>query len=598
MPYDDLQFLDAMKPLGQFREIVESGGGLYKLALVADSLCRTLDAAEQDGLRARIEMLLLDKNFMHRASHFDDYGPWRAKNNNAYVGEWVHARGLAKDRFKSLPKCLDNLKWFESGVTSTLDHFSSLEDLIRVSVALSKVVEELKSKRGVETLISPAIETRDCALCIDWSGKKPSVDFEMTTLSDVLGSYEAARLLSARAAEKAAAQYYQSLGERVEDVSVTQLEGSDGQWKDFDLLVGQRPIDVKNARKSFSSPNTYVEHCVSKFKIERKYSITVSIAGVLSDYGEEDQIWSRKLNCRILGEVNVASIRKLYSWMRRRFGSLLDLQGLWRQGYVPGWMFEYPSSHYEDRRATLLRLEDLLNAAIGVCKSTEPIPGWILTLAANKELVESLSLSETKRKILRDLHQLNNEVGFSRPSLFLYSMGVMLESLLVEIELLPLSQINRHPGRWGRLSGYEPSSNRIENTLRELLFCNEDQSRPLFLLDTQMYVANLINLLPRVRDEMVRQKVRFTGFLMPHPSILRGLREGLPPITLIAYCGGWREVPTHIRCGAAPLYFGKHQNCPSCGRLVCDICGYCADGCSLVVERQARVAKTSRRSRY
>ena len=154
-------------------------------------------------------------------------------------------------------------------------------------------------------------------------------------------------------------------------------------------------------------------------------------------------------------------------------------------------------------------------------------------------------------------------------------MGVMLESMLVE-----------------------PSSNRIENTLRDLLFYNEDQSRPLFLLDTQMYVGSLIDLLSRVRDAVVRQKIRLTGFLMPHPSILRGLREGLTPITLIAYCGGWREVPTHIRCGAAPLYFGQQQNRPSCGRLICDSCGYCANGCGLVAERQALVAKTSQHSRY
>jgi len=174
-----------------------------------------------------------------------------------------------------------------------------------------------------------------------------------------------------------------------------------------------------------------------------------------------------------------------------------------------------------------------------------------------------------KKKILRDLHQLNSDVGFSRPSLFLYAMGVMLESMVVD-----------------------SASDDTADVLRDLLFFNGDVTYPLFLLDTQKYVANLIDLLSRVQQEAARTNAQFTGFLMPHPSILRGRRDVLMPMTLIAYCGG--RLPTRVKCGAAPLFFGEHQTCSSCSHLICEKCGHCADGCSLVVERQATTARASR----
>ncbi len=570
---EGLRFLDILKPLGQFRDIAESGGGLNRFVMVAASVARALDAAAKDGLERTIEALIA-KECANPVVEFEDYGKWRSNHNNADYSEYVKARDSETNRIPSLQNALDNLRWFEKGNESALVQFSSIDDLIRVSVSLSRLAGELGSTGKAETLISPAIDTRDSTLCVEWSNKKANADSASSALSEFLGSYEAARLLSARAAERAAAQYYRSLGEQVTDVSATQLVKSDQQWKDFDLLVGARPIDVKNARKSFSSPDTYVEHCVPKFKIERKYGAEVSIAGVLSDYGTEDQIWSGELKCQILGEINVSSIRRLYLWMRQRFGALLNLDGLWRQGYVPGWMFEYPESHYLQRRETIIRLADALKDARRASKSDdEGIPGWMLTLSANRELIESLRISDTRRKLLRDLHLLNSEVGFSRPSLFLYSMGVMLESMLID-----------------------SSSDRTASVLTELLFFDGDETHPLFLLDTQRYVASLIDLLSRVREEVVRSNVRFSSFLMPHPSILRGQREGLGPMTLIAYCGGWREVPTQVKCGAAPLFFGKHQTCASCGRLVCDDCGYCTESCSLVVERQASITKASRES--
>ncbi|HSN77201.1 MAG TPA: hypothetical protein VL334_19190 [Anaerolineae bacterium] len=81
-------------------------------------------------------------------------------------------------------------------------------------------------------------------------------------------SYQLGRLLSARAAEIAAADFYRLNGMDVVDVSITQVrEPESNEWRKFDLLVDGVPVDVKNARNSRPHTKTYVEHCVPHFKL-------------------------------------------------------------------------------------------------------------------------------------------------------------------------------------------------------------------------------------------------------------------------------------------------------------------------------------------
>ncbi|OUL28987.1 hypothetical protein [Nostoc sp. 106C] len=49
--------------------------------------------------------------------------------------------------------------------------------------------------------------------------------------------------------------------------------------------------------------------------------------------------------------------------------------------------------------------------------------------------------------------------------------------------------------------------------------------------------------------------------------------------TILAYCGG--KVEKKGKCRFTPLVVGKHDNCPTCGRLICpqNDCGYCSDKC-------------------
>jgi hypothetical protein len=378
-------------------------------------------------------------------------------------------------------------------------------------------------------------------------------------------------LLSARTAELAAADYYTCLGHTVEDISITQLGNTNGQWKDCDLLIDGRPIDVKNARRSFSNPERYVEHCIPRFKQARGTNAEVSITGVLSHYQSVGRIAHFGTDHLILGEVRVSDIRRIYAWMRRRFGDLLKLDGAWRPEYHPGWMFEYPPNHYPDRVAGIRRIGDVLRQFAPAGVGATFIPGWLLALCQERDLIVLGDLPDVKRRVLEDLHSLDEDVGFSLPSIFLYVMGLILEAIANELP-----------------------AECLEKYVIDLLFLrgpDNTASSPLGLEDPQGYVWELVRMLFRVQNEAISQRKRFVSFELTHPSILRGRLADGSSMTLLAYCGGWRVVPTRVKCGFAPLFFGNHKVCPSCGYLICDECGYCSHRCELVSSRQQKLAK-------
>ena len=81
------------------------------------------------------------------------------------------------------------------------------------------------------------------------------------------------------------------------------------------------------------------EHCVSEFKKNRKNGEDVTIVGVLSEYKKDvKDLLLLNFSCVVIGEVNVTDARKLFKWMRSRFGERVDLSGMWGKGVVPGIM--------------------------------------------------------------------------------------------------------------------------------------------------------------------------------------------------------------------------------------------------------------------
>lgn len=438
-------------------------------------------------------------------------------------------------------------------------------------------------KASASSMVTPsAFTSEDFALCLKWANRDPSKASITGVLSQV-ESYHAMRLLSARAAELAVAKYYRNLGFTIEDVSVLQVREQDKRWITHDLMVDGLPVDVKNARRSFNNHSGYVEHCVPRFKEARGSSDSVTIVGVLSDYLTTPIMTEGKTPCRILGEVRFEDILKLKSWAQRKYGAFMDINGLWKPNYQPGWIFEYPAAHYRDRPAIIETVTEQLSWLLKQDFESDEIGGLLLALSTDKDSVARIPLSRDRMRILSELREVDRALGYSRPSLFLFVMGTFLESIYKRTDATNLAATLRDFlfVRPSLLSSSADESD--EEAVTDLV---RGADRPLGLMDPSLYVFNLINALEAVSKACVEQKYRFTGFRMTHPSILRGETTDGKVISLLAFCGGWTTHTVRAKCGNSPLYLGANEICPSCGFLICEKCGFCSKACVLGRVRQ------------
>lgn len=562
---------------------------LYEFADIAAFLSRNVEPHSIETVQENLETSIT-KEQKDLAIGIEDYGIWRARHNNASYDEYVRAKKGKSRTIDELGKAREDWERLKIVRKRLFDRFGSLEQCLALRDKVHEVVIPLLTPSKTETRFRPKIEPSDKRLCLAWANKTAAGTDVTRALSEALGRGKASRLLSARAAEKAVAAYYSSLGHDVADIAIGQVRGDDDSWKDYDIRVGDTAIDVKNARRSKTRPRTYVEHCVPRFKMNRRSGAGVTVAGVLSDWGSEADIVSGQVSGQVLGEIRKQDVDGICSWIGQRFEGTLSVNGLWRPGHLPGWIFEYPSGFYKSWAAARVTLPKVNDALRERCTYPgEDIPGWCLALCPDRSLIEMIELPETKRQILSDLYRLDDALGFSRPSLYLYLMGAVLEAIA---------------------SGGSPA--KVIEILNDLIFPSAGESihgwfaleagghralpsgsqRPLFLIDTEKYVDNLIALIDRIHKEIVKRELHLTAFSMPHPSILRGRRKDGSWITLIAYCGGSPDLPDRTgKCGASPLYIGQNRTCPACKRLICHECGHCLDGCKRPNRYERRLAE-------
>ena len=171
-----------------------------------------------------------------------------------------------------------------------------------------------------------------------------------------------AQMLSARTAERVAANFCRKLGQTVRDVSIEQLHLSARlDWRTHDLLIDSScAIDVKNSRYPMNSKSCYLEHTVPQFKKYRSKS-DVLIAGVVSPYLRLEFINNPEtayfpippiviLGCTSLPEIDVLCSRFTSNTLEVRNPS---------ERMVPAWLFDYPKIWYRDfdTRCANLRME-------------------------------------------------------------------------------------------------------------------------------------------------------------------------------------------------------------------------------------------------
>ena len=366
-----------------------------------------------------------------------------------------------------------------------------------------------------------------------------------------LSTYKGKAMTSAREAEVAAFKLYSNLYGNAEDLSILQVTSpKDDRWKYADIATNGRWIDVKNARTSFSSSNSYSEHCVPQFKLDRKKR-DVPISSFLSQYHDDAPqpiIW--------LGETTFGELEKLQNEFNSQYLKVTFATHL-NNNFLPAWLFDYPSVCYRDRKAALevIRSPEFIfprqecDIGIGVLANR--------VISSKTEGTLGLEAMELERRI--------KKCGLNRAVLFLHVLD-----------------------RFCHISLDEKTFK--ETGLDIILFSrfNRNKEAPLGVYDPLETVWNLWNVLVAISEKCLKETRRFTMFRLRGANILQGKTNGGRWLTVFAYCGGWLRLEngTSVRCGQNPIYLGQDYPCQSCGHLICHRCGFCSTQCSDCKTRQ------------
>jgi hypothetical protein len=241
--------------------------------------------------------------------------------------------------------------------------------------------------------------------------------------------------------------------------------------------------------------------------------------------------------------------------------------------FIPRWFFEFPGKFYAEanedrnnlRQASLVKTPPLNECDLN------PIPAY---LSCGMDLPE-----------IWEADLLNWQVNFYnriKPrKLKNISMPVLFLALLTHF----LEAVKREEA----LEEYSPY------LYRELIYSSSDidKQMPLGVYDQLNTINDFIETLSILWDHRESTNLNeFSLFKFNGVGLLQGKRRSQDKYeTILAYCGGFVE--SMGKCGNSPLIVGAHENCGECGKLICDICGYCSSDryCSKCEERMKKATE-------
>jgi hypothetical protein len=426
------------------------------------------------------------------------------------------------------------------------------------------------------------LDERDNLLAKEWAGES-GYDGVM------------AKMLSARAAEKAAKRFYEGVGANVDDVSIRQLELRSGDWTTHDLLVNSAvPVDVKNARRPVSGAKFYVEHTIPRFKLDRR-NVHVQIAGVLSPYLNYETIQkpseaSFKIEDLIfLGQTSQNTINGLAA----EFGSTEFEVARVYERTVPNWVFAYPEAWYRTFSEDVQRFVDECEWPEEgeweyVLDESERLAGIPALCIAGKALPPVIASMLAGWQV-EFYEKLQLRVG-TTPEMPVIFLAVLTDFL----GRLKNGETDYSP------DGYVPLLF-PNNPRHSVSLPHSEPFYPLGAIDPLGLVAGLIQTLSTLwKGRKNTNLERFSNFRFSGLGMLQGReRDRRDWTTIIAYCGGTafrtddtgnvlltpegKPIGVKGKCGNVPLIIGDSATCPSCGKLICKKCGFCCLPCQ---ERQ------------
>jgi hypothetical protein len=480
----------------------------------------------------------------------------------------------------SAGRCFDQIEISEDLAALIRQHRETHETIL----SLIRISEQAQSDHVGEERPHPELDEQDICLALEWIDA-PEITENVTpiniTQTAIIAKYgrhpQLGRVLSARAAEKAALTFYRCHGFEVEDVSIEQILHLDrpdkSEWRNHDFTVDGRPMDVKNARRSEQNRNTYVEHCVPRFKCNR-HNQAVTIVGVVSNY-----LWPSSIlqptnapchtSITILGETDWRMIQSLKSEFERP--GFLEIDASRSVGdphqFLPPWIFDYRGGFYRERdralgQASQAPIPDYELWQKMVSSFELPTGNIVPVLIASGANVQSYGEKQVfrtwERAFIQKVESWRSRIGLSLPFLYCTLLTHFLETVSSS----------------GRIADYHPN----EYT-RLLFFHPERPKRPLFIYDPLDTIDALIHVLVTLWESERANIGDYHVFRLRGLNILQGKHEAKDSQwkTLVAYCGGWGK--DRHKCGYAPLVLGNSAHCPECGRLICPECDFCSKSC-------------------
>lgn len=402
------------------------------------------------------------------------------------------------------------------------------------------------------------------------------------------------QMLSARAAEKAAAQLYRKAGAEVEDVAVSQLNRSGMDWITHDLIVDQTlPVDVKNSRRPINSKGFYVEHTIPRFKVTRG-GADVRIAGVLSPYLQRRYIekprsaWFTIDDIVFLGETS----RRIVDDLIKKYSSAHFEVRRGDERMFPNWVFGYPERWYPGLKERVRQCVDMCCAVpaehwryiFSPHEGRRVVPAFCaMGVPLPAPLEDRLSTAQAAfyRKLQRNLQGIPTV-----PDIFLLVLSDFVQAIVDDRQDYAPSDYN---------DVLFPQFSRFAAIASDALLM-EDSSFPLGAIDPLHLVSGLVQTLNTLWENRIEMALMgFTNFRFAGLGLLQARREkDAEWTTILAYCGGTeyqkdgdgkvslseagRPIPKG-KCGFSPLILGEHKTCPSCRKLVCSECDFCSAGC-------------------
>lgn len=383
-------------------------------------------------------------------------------------------------------------------------------------------------------------------------------------------NFVAARMISARGAEKLAIKFYEALGYRVEDISAHQVTQKSQNWKQGDIRLNETDLlDVKNACSSVNS-NVYSSFCVPEFKKNRGND--VKIIAVLSPYLQLEYIDGIKevkfpvTNPKVLGCFDKIKLRQLEDIFSDRFIHINIISKEFdTKNYLPHWLFDYDEHFYVRQIDLIHKIQSFQDTDIPTWEDIlmvddcNPLP---LFIAAKRQLPNNW---------LNPNHLPEWKVTFINYLLNLPVESISLAHLFLSLLKHFLSMLSYNA------SDFSPQK------YLDILYVSSEMNRPIKLYDPLNTIKDFCDTLQSLWEN--RKKVNlaeFKIFKFNGKGLLQAKRLESESIltTILAYCGG--SVDKKGKCGYTPLVIGKHENCLVCGRLICpkENCGYCSERCS------------------